>query len=169
MITWKCNYPEFPGRYWYHTCYHRLTLLVIRSGGAGESHPHAPTGRVENWRGALWVRFQFPPRQTQHADFPHYAFSVNFVYRVMWPIILAALSSPVISNSIIVIQFQSFIKPGPTPPVRAKSVFTFRYIFLLRSCRIMHDFIISPLPPGVVERLLTAGSLCSPGITPVHR
>jgi len=23
-------------------------------------------------------RFQLPPRQTQHADFPHYAFSINF-------------------------------------------------------------------------------------------
>lgn len=35
--------------------------------------------RVENWRGAFWVRFQFPPRQTQRADFPHYAYSVNFI------------------------------------------------------------------------------------------
>ncbi|MGB5992327.1 MAG: hypothetical protein WBG61_08400, partial [Desulfobacterales bacterium] len=45
---------------------------------AEEFHPHALQGRVENWRGALWVRFQFPPRQTQHADFPHYAYSVSF-------------------------------------------------------------------------------------------
>jgi hypothetical protein len=44
-----------------------------------ESHPEALRGKVENWRGALWVRFQFPPRQTQHADFPHYAFSVSFI------------------------------------------------------------------------------------------
>ena len=28
----------------------------------------------ENWRGALWARFHPPPRQTQHADFPHWAF-----------------------------------------------------------------------------------------------
>jgi len=46
---------------------------------SGSSHPQALTGRVEEWRGALRARFHPPPRQTQHADFPHYAFSVNFV------------------------------------------------------------------------------------------
>jgi hypothetical protein len=44
-----------------------------------EEYCKAQFGRVENWRGALWVRFQFPPRQTQHADFPHYAYSVSFI------------------------------------------------------------------------------------------
>ena len=39
----------------------------------------------------------------------------------MGPIELAALSSPVISNSIIIIQSKSFIKPGPTPPVPAEA------------------------------------------------
>ena len=39
----------------------------------------------------------------------------------MGPIKLAALSGPVISNSIIVKQSQSFIKPGPTPPVPAEA------------------------------------------------
>ena len=48
-----------------------------------------------------------------------------------------------------------------TPPVPAESAFTFRYIFLLRSCRSMDAFIISSLPPNIVRRLLTAGSLCS--------
>jgi hypothetical protein len=57
---------------------------------------------------------------------------------------------------------------GLTPPVPAESAFTFRYIFLLRSCRLMDVLIISPLPPSVVGRLLTAGSLCSPDVTPVH-
>jgi hypothetical protein len=33
----------------------------------------------------------------------------------------------------------------------------------------MDAFIISPLPPILLEELPTAGSLCSPGITPVHR
>ena len=37
---------------------------------------HIPlVGRVESWRGShLRPRFQLPPRQTQHADFPHCAF-----------------------------------------------------------------------------------------------
>ncbi len=47
------------------------------------------------------------------------------------------------------------------------SDFAFRYIFLLRSCRPMDVFIISSLPPNVVERLLTAWFLHSPDITPV--
>ena len=35
---------------------------------------HQP-GRVEGWRGThKWARFQPPPPQTQHADFPHYAY-----------------------------------------------------------------------------------------------
>jgi hypothetical protein len=96
-------------------------LKSAESGGAGEPPPHAPTGRVENWRGTLWVRFQFPPRQTQHADFPHYAYSVNFIQKFVGPIEPAALSGPVISNSIITIQSQSFIKPGPTPSVPAEA------------------------------------------------
>ena len=34
---------------------------------------------------------------------------------------LAALSSPVISNSIVIKQSQSFIQPGPTPSVPAEA------------------------------------------------
>lgn len=41
-----------------------------------------------------------------------------------------------------------------------------KYIFRLRSCKLMGVFVIAPLPPSVVGRLLTAGSLCSPGVTP---
>ena len=43
------------------------------------------------------------------------------------------------------------------------------YIFLLRSCKLMGVFIISPLPLSVVGRMLTARPLRSPDITPVHR
>ena len=39
----------------------------------------------------------------------------------MRPIRRAALLSPIMTNSIIVIQSQSFIKPGPTPPVPAEA------------------------------------------------
>ena len=81
----------------------------------------ALSGRVENWRSASWVCFQFPPRQTQHADFPHYAYSVSFIRKFMGPIEPAAFSGPVISNSIIVKQSKSFIKPGPTPSVPAEA------------------------------------------------
>ncbi|HYA13510.1 MAG TPA: hypothetical protein VEF33_04140, partial [Syntrophales bacterium] len=51
----------------------------------------------------------------------------------------------------------------------AFSDFPFKYIFRLRSCKLMDAFIISPLPPSVAGRSLTAGPLCSPDITPVHR
>ena len=37
----------------------------------------------------------------------------------MRPIRLAALSSPIMTNSVIVKQSQSFIKPGSTPPIPA--------------------------------------------------
>ena len=50
-----------------------------------------------------------------------------------------------------------------------KSAFALSYILRLRSCRLMDVFIISSLPPILLEELLTAGPLCSPGITPVHR
>ena len=39
----------------------------------------------------------------------------------MRPIRLAALSSPIMTNSVIVKQSQNFIKPGPTPPVPAEA------------------------------------------------
>ena len=39
----------------------------------------------------------------------------------MRPIKLAALSGPVMSDSIVIKQSQSLIKPGPTPPVPAEA------------------------------------------------
>ena len=39
----------------------------------------------------------------------------------MRPTRLAALSSPIMTNSVVVKQSQSFIKPGSTPPVPAKA------------------------------------------------
>jgi len=58
-------------------------------------------------------------------------------------------------------------------PCRCKrqdsSAFTLTYILRLRSCRRTGDFIISPLPPFLTEKLRAAGPLRSAGITPLHR
>jgi len=61
------------------------------------------------------------------------------------------------------------VQPLPTPSVPAESAFASTYILRLRSCRLMDAFVISSLPPILLEELPTAGPLCSPGITPVHR
>jgi len=98
-----------------------MGFLALQSRVAqGNLTPTLP--QVGSKAGAvLEARFQPPPRQTQHADFPHYAFSVNFIRKFMHPIGLAALSGPVMSNTVIVKQSQRFIEPGPTPSVPAEA------------------------------------------------
>src|SRR5664280_497437 len=49
------------------------------------------------------------------------------------------------------------------------SAFALTYRLLLRSCKLMGAFVISPLPPFLLEPLQTAGSLCSTDITPLPR
>src|SRR5712691_3102362 len=49
------------------------------------------------------------------------------------------------------------------------SAFALTYRLLLRSCKLMGVFIISPLPPLLLEPAQTAGSLRSTDITPLHR
>src|ERR1039458_4906569 len=49
------------------------------------------------------------------------------------------------------------------------SVFALTYRLLLRSCKLMGAFVISPLPPFLSEPLQTAGPLCSTDITPLPR
>src|SRR5450759_1689003 len=48
------------------------------------------------------------------------------------------------------------------------SAFALTYILLLRSCKLIGDFVIPPLPPVGLEFVHTAGPLRSTGITPLH-
>jgi hypothetical protein len=57
----------------------------------------------------------------------------------MRPINLAALSSLVMPNSVIVKQSQSFVKPGPTPPVPAEAT------ALSRTHQIPSDLFLHPI------------------------
>src|SRR5580704_11204434 len=49
---------------------------------------------------------------------------------------------------------------------QAGSAFALMYRLLLRSCKLTGVFVISPLPPFLLESLLTAGLLRSTAITP---
>src|SRR6202165_3722394 len=49
------------------------------------------------------------------------------------------------------------------------SAFALTYRLLLRSCKLMGAFVISPLPPVLLESLQTAGSLRSTDVTPLPR
>jgi hypothetical protein len=49
------------------------------------------------------------------------------------------------------------------------SAFALTYRLLLRPCKLMGAFVISPLPPFLLEPLQTAGSLRSTDITPLPR
>src|SRR5215469_18336228 len=49
------------------------------------------------------------------------------------------------------------------------SAFALTYILLLRSCKRMGAFVISPLPPVCWSSCTTAGPLHSTGITPLRR
>jgi hypothetical protein len=48
------------------------------------------------------------------------------------------------------------------------SAFALTYILRRRSCRLMGVVVIAPLPPMLSKAIQTVGSLCSPGITPLH-
>src|SRR5271155_5693283 len=49
------------------------------------------------------------------------------------------------------------------------SAFALTYRLLLRSCKLMGAFVISPLPPVLLESLQTAGPLRSTDVTPLPR
>src|SRR3984893_14594274 len=49
------------------------------------------------------------------------------------------------------------------------SAFALTYRLLLRSCKLMGAFVISPLPPVLLESLQTAGPLRSADVTPLPR
>ena len=69
----------------------------------------------------------------------------------MGPIQLAALSGSVVSNSIIVKQSQSFIKPGPTPSVPAEAT-AFSGMHKMSSDLFLHAvFDISKALAGVAD------------------
>jgi len=69
----------------------------------------------------------------------------------MRPIRLAALSSPIMTNSVIVEQPQSFIKPGPIPPVPAEAT-AFSGTHQMSSDLLLHPvFDISKALAGVAD------------------
>ena len=49
------------------------------------------------------------------------------------------------------------------------SAFALTYILRLSSCRVMGDFVISPLPRLLTKELCAAGPLCSTGVAPFQR
>ena len=120
-------------------------MPIAWSGRPEEFHLQSPSGRVEGWRGSR-----------KPVSSPRLVKRSMRISRTTLSLLTSSEGLWGLSN------WQRF-RPYPslTPPVPAESVFTFRYIFLLRSCRLMDAFIISSLPPSVVGRLLTAGSLCS--------
>src|ERR1039457_5311554 len=69
-----------------------------------------------------WPRFQFPPRQSEHADFPHSAFLPAS------PLGLCDLSGwerfrhqTGATNTVLVKQSQFIVQPAPTPPLPAEA------------------------------------------------
>ena len=70
-----------------------------------------------------WPRFQFPPRQSEHADFPHSAFLPAS------PLGLCDLSGwerfrhqTGATNTVLVEQSQFIVQPAPTPPVASRNL-----------------------------------------------
>jgi len=56
-----------------------------------------------------------------------------------------------------------------SPISQAGSAFALTYRLLLRSCKLLGAFVISPLPPILLEPLQTAGPLGSTDVTPLPR
>ncbi len=90
-------------------------------------HPpvaHAPRDtlhrRVENWRADSRSRFQLPPRQTQHAVFPHCAFLLSSSHG-LWGLLTGERFPRQIADPVLREQSEPLIKPPPTPPRPAKS------------------------------------------------
>src|SRR5467141_4174912 len=48
------------------------------------------------------------------------------------------------------------------------SAFALTYSLRLKSCRLMGAFVISPLPPVLIQASCAARFLCSAGVTPLH-
>lgn len=101
--------------------------------------------RVENWRGhgrngellfaggfrplpvpqsVPWCRFQFPPRQTQHADLPHCAFLLASCRGLCDLAGWADFQRQLLRTAypVRVEQTEAIIEPAPTPPVPAEAL-----------------------------------------------
>ena len=88
-----------------------------------------------------------------------------------WPFLIfhrGGLRIKVINNNIhrLLHRFQ----PKPWRKKRQDfSAFALTYILRLSSCRVMGDFVISPLPRLLTKELCAAGPLCSTGVAPFQR
>jgi len=110
--------------------------------------------RVENWRaqGRWWVcgyalslhggftvppwsRFQFPPRQSERADFPHSAFLPASSQGSLG---LSCGSAFGVADPIIVEQPEFVIEPAPIPPLQPRP-------FRLGAA----SAVVAPSPPGL--------------------
>ena len=115
-----------------------------------------------------WARFQLPPRQTQHADFRHWAFLLPSSQglcgrsnRERFRQIDDPAFSPSRSYSFCLLHL---FQPNPF-----WSAFALRYILRRRPRKPMDGFVIPSLPPLLSENCSTAGRLCSAGVTPPQR
>ncbi len=125
-------------------------------------------------------RFQPPPHRTQHADFPHYALlhtsGQGLCDLSCWG---HCRRGREITDPIIAKESESFVDPPSTPSLPAEalalqkrqdvSAFALTYILRLRSCRVMGEFVISPLPSLSTKSICAAGSPRSTGVAPLQR
>src|SRR5215467_6177115 len=118
-----------------------LSFIGDQVSRAGESHPRALAGRVEDWRAGLGrslfpllarpfvcecpsisavPRFQPPPRRTQRADFPHCAPPFASP-QGLWDLSCWGSFQPVAAHSIAVEQPERVVQPRPTPLLPAEA------------------------------------------------
>ena len=113
-----------------------------KASGAGEFHPRALSGRVEDWRAGLGrslgsllsrpfvcecpsistvPRLQSPPRRTQLADCPHYAPPFASC-QDLWDLSCRSDFQHVPPHSIAVEQPKSVVEPPPIPSLPAEAL-----------------------------------------------
>ena len=123
-----------------------------------------------------WSRFQPPPHQTQHADFPHYAF-LSASRQGLWDLSCRERfrSGPRPPDPVITVQSQPLIQPAPTPPLPTKSL-----AFQVQPSPSRISFVSGPAVqsaplssrlclPCCQSRYKTAGPLPSTGVTRLPR
>ena len=93
---------------------------TFESGRPEEFHLQSPSGRVEGWRGTQ-SPFPAPASSNAACRFPALRLLCQLHLKGYETYRPAALSSLVMPNSVIVKQFQRFVKPGHTPPVPAEA------------------------------------------------
>ncbi len=130
------------------------TPAAVESGRPEEFHLQSPTGRVEGWRGAR--KPVSSPRLVKRS------------MRISRTTLTLLTSSDGLCDLSNRQHFQTLSRPYSTCSCRIR----LRLQVYLPSQVLQIDGRLYHLVPAsqcVVGRLLTAGPLCSPGVTPVHR